>query len=104
MNRYVKDGRQGQLVEKCRRDGTIELSEKLAEHPTLSWVQSALMDDLRFAANTLHSLAIQENELVTRKKVQIYYILFFKLNIFIYEFILFTVHAFFSKIGSSCFG
>ncbi|KAG6799905.1 nuclear pore complex protein [Apis mellifera caucasica] len=65
---YVKDGRQGQLVEKCRRDGTIELSEKLAEHPTLSWVQSALMDDLRFAANTLHSLAIQENELVTRKK------------------------------------
>lgn len=65
---YVKDGRQGQLVEKCRRDGTVELSEKLAEHPTLSWVQSALTDDLRFAANTLHSLAIQEVELVTRKK------------------------------------
>ncbi|OAD54862.1 hypothetical protein WN48_06062 [Eufriesea mexicana] len=65
---YVKDGRQGQLVEKCRHGGTIELSEKLAEHPTLSWVQSALTDDLRFAANTLHSLAIQEKELVTRKK------------------------------------
>ncbi|CAL7941715.1 unnamed protein product [Xylocopa violacea] len=65
---YVKDGRQGQLVEKCRRGGTVELSEKLAEHPTLSWVQSALTDNLRFAANTLHSLAIQENELVTRKK------------------------------------
>ncbi|XP_034193341.1 nuclear pore complex protein Nup133 [Osmia lignaria lignaria] len=65
---YVKDGRQGQLVEKCRRGGTVELAEKLAEHPTLSWVQSALTDDLRFAANTLHSLAIQENELVTRKK------------------------------------
>ncbi|XP_050469604.1 nuclear pore complex protein Nup133 [Bombus huntii] len=65
---YVKDGRQGQLVEKCRRGGTIELSEKLAEHPTLSWVQSALTDDLRFAANTLYSLAIQESELVTRKK------------------------------------
>lgn len=65
---YVKDGRQGQLVEKCRRGGSVELAEKLAEHPTLSWVQSALTDDLRFAANTLHSLAIQENELVTRKK------------------------------------
>lgn len=68
--RYVKDGRQGQLVEKCRRGGTVELAEKLAEHPTLSWVQSALTDDLRFSANTLHSLAIQENELVTRKKVR----------------------------------
>lgn len=65
---YVKDGRQGQLVEKCRRGSSVELSEKLAEHPTLSWVQSALTDDLRFAATTLHSLAIQENELVTRKK------------------------------------
>ncbi|XP_076632615.1 nuclear pore complex protein Nup133 isoform X2 [Colletes latitarsis] len=65
---YVKDGRQGQLVEKCRRGDTVELSEKLAEHPTLSWVQSALTDDLRFAANTLHSLASQETELVTRKK------------------------------------
>ncbi|XP_076290954.1 nuclear pore complex protein Nup133 isoform X3 [Lasioglossum baleicum] len=65
---YVKDGRQGQLVERCRRGGTIELAEKLAEHPTLSWVQSALTDDLRFAASTLHSLAVEETELVTRKK------------------------------------
>ncbi|CAK9828636.1 Nuclear pore complex protein Nup133 [Anthophora retusa] len=65
---YVKDGRQGQLVEKCRYGGTVELAEKLAKHPTLSWVQSALTDDLRFAANTLYSLAIQETELVTRKK------------------------------------
>ncbi|XP_078046274.1 nuclear pore complex protein Nup133 [Augochlora pura] len=65
---YVKDGRQGQLVEKCRQGGTVELAEKLAEHPTLSWVQSALTDDLRFAASTLHSLAVEETELVTRKK------------------------------------
>ena len=28
------------------------------------------MDELRLAANTLHSLALQECELVTRKKVQ----------------------------------
>ncbi|XP_036140660.1 nuclear pore complex protein Nup133 isoform X2 [Monomorium pharaonis] len=65
---YVKDGRQGQLVERCRRGGTAELTEKLSEHPTLSWVQAALTDDLRLAANTLHNLAIQESELVTRKK------------------------------------
>ncbi|XP_076223493.1 nuclear pore complex protein Nup133 [Nomia melanderi] len=65
---YVKDGRQGQLVEKCRRGGTVELAEKLAEHPTLSWVQSALTDDLQFAANTLYSLATEERELMTRKK------------------------------------
>ncbi|XP_053999157.1 nuclear pore complex protein Nup133 [Hylaeus anthracinus] len=65
---YVKDGRQGQLVEKCRRGGTTELTEKLAEHPTLSWVQAALTDNLSSAAITLHSLAIQESELVTRKK------------------------------------
>lgn len=80
----MKDGRQGQLVEKCRRGGTIELSEKLAEHPTLSWVQSALTDDLRFAANTLYSLAIQESELVTRKKVHTRYILSFKLFKYFY--------------------
>lgn len=66
---YVKDGRQGQLVERCRRGGnSAELAEKLSEHPTLSWVQAALTDELRFAANTLHSLAVQEVELVTRKK------------------------------------
>ncbi|XP_015437320.1 PREDICTED: nuclear pore complex protein Nup133 [Dufourea novaeangliae] len=68
---YVKDGRQGQLVEKCRRGGTAELAGKLAEHPTLSWVQSALTDDLKFAASTLYSLAIEENELVTRKKTML---------------------------------
>ncbi|KAI4497473.1 hypothetical protein M0802_007484 [Mischocyttarus mexicanus] len=65
---YVKDGRQGQLVERCRRGCSIELAEKLSEHPTLSWVQAVLTDELRFAANTLHSLAVQETELVTRKK------------------------------------
>ncbi|EFN82872.1 nuclear pore complex protein Nup133 isoform X2 [Harpegnathos saltator] len=65
---YVKDGRQGQLVERCRRGGTVELTEKLLEHPTLSWVQAALTDELRLAANTLHTLAAQEAELVTRKK------------------------------------
>ncbi|KYN19289.1 hypothetical protein ALC57_08466 [Trachymyrmex cornetzi] len=50
------------------RGGTAELTEKLSEHPTLSWVQAALTDELRFAANTLHTLAVQESELVTRKK------------------------------------
>lgn len=68
--RYVKDGRQGQLVDKCRRGGTVGLAVKLAEHPTLSWVQSALTDDLTFAADILGSLAMQETELVTRKKVK----------------------------------
>ena len=65
---YVKDGRQGQLIDKCRRGGTVGLAVKLAEHPTLSWVQSALTDDLTFAADILGSLAMQETELVTRKK------------------------------------
>lgn len=57
-------------MERCRRGGTAELTEKLSEHPTLSWVQSALTDELRLAANTLHTLAVQEAELVTRKKVR----------------------------------
>ncbi|GAB1864344.1 Nuclear pore complex protein Nup133 [Camponotus japonicus] len=64
---YVKDGRQGQLIERCRR-GTAELTEKLSEHPTLSWVQAALTDELQVAANTLLTLATQEHELVVRKK------------------------------------
>ncbi|KAL6440868.1 hypothetical protein ACFW04_003354 [Cataglyphis niger] len=65
---YVKDGRQGQLIERCRRGGTAELMEKLSEHPTLSWVQAALTDELQVSANTLLTLAAQEHELVTRKK------------------------------------
>lgn len=66
----MKDGRQGQLIERCRRGGAPELTERLSEHPAISWVQTALTDELRLAANTLHSLAVQENDLVTRKKVQ----------------------------------
>ncbi|XP_012252662.2 nuclear pore complex protein Nup133 [Athalia rosae] len=65
---YVKDGRQGKLVQRCRRGGAVELAEKLSEHPSLSWVQAALSDELRLASNTLHSLAMEEVELVTRKK------------------------------------
>lgn len=65
---YIKNGRQGQLIEKCRRGGTAELTEKLSEHPTLSWVQAALTDELQLAANTLLDLAAQEYELIVRKK------------------------------------
>ena len=68
--RYVKDGRQGQLVERCRRGGAQELQEKLLQHPILSWVQSALSDDYQTAATTLYKLAQEETELVTRKKVR----------------------------------
>lgn len=67
--RYVKNGRQGQLVERCRRPGAVELTEKLSEHPSLSWVQAGLTGEYRSAANTLHSLARNEIELVRRKKV-----------------------------------
>ncbi|XP_066593314.1 nuclear pore complex protein Nup133 [Prorops nasuta] len=68
---YVKDGKQGQLVERCRYGGANELTEKLSEHPTLSWVQAGLTDEYRYAANTLHALATQEKELVTRKKTML---------------------------------
>ncbi|KAH0548930.1 nuclear pore complex protein Nup133 [Cotesia glomerata] len=65
---YVKDGRSGQLVERCRREGKGELMEKISEHPELSWVQNSLMEEYRLAADTLHKLAIRETELVRRKK------------------------------------
>ncbi|XP_046481627.1 nuclear pore complex protein Nup133 isoform X1 [Neodiprion pinetum] len=65
---YVKDGKQGKLVERCRRGGAAELAEKLSEHPSLSWVQAALCDELRLASNTLHTLAMEEIDLVMRKK------------------------------------
>lgn len=68
MCRYVKDGRQGQLVERCRRGGAVELTQKLLQHPILSWVQAALSDEYEVAAKTLYSLALEEQELVTRKK------------------------------------
>ncbi|XP_012274831.1 nuclear pore complex protein Nup133 [Orussus abietinus] len=68
---YVKDGRQGQLVDKCCRGGAVELSEKLLEHPELSWIPAVFNGELRLASNTLHSLAVQESELVMRKKTML---------------------------------
>ncbi|KAJ8683493.1 hypothetical protein QAD02_019285 [Eretmocerus hayati] len=68
---YVKDGRQGQLVERCRRAGANELTEKLLQHPILSWVQSILSDQYSIAAKTLYALAEEEKELVTRKKTML---------------------------------
>ncbi|OXU23558.1 hypothetical protein TSAR_013208 [Trichomalopsis sarcophagae] len=65
---YVKDGRQGQLVERCRRGGAAELTQKLLQHPILSWVQAALSGGYEVAGKTLYSLALEEQELVTRKK------------------------------------
>ncbi len=65
----MKDGRQGQLVERCRRGGATELTEKLLQHPILSWVQAALSDDYQSASQTLFSLAMEEVELAPRKKV-----------------------------------
>lgn len=68
---YSKDGRQGQLVERCRRAGCGELMEKISEHPELSWVQCSLNGEHRSAANTLHSLAQQEVDLGKRKKTML---------------------------------
>ncbi|KAK0162590.1 hypothetical protein PV327_006357 [Microctonus hyperodae] len=68
---YVKDGRQGQLVERCRRVGAGELVDKILEHPELSWVQCSLNGEYRLAANTLHTLALQEVDLVKRKKTML---------------------------------
>ncbi|XP_063979261.1 nuclear pore complex protein Nup133 [Diachasmimorpha longicaudata] len=68
---YVKDGRQGQLVERCRRGGAGELTEKLSEHPELSWVQESLTGEYRQAAHTLSVLANEELELVKRKKTKL---------------------------------
>ncbi|KAK0083764.1 hypothetical protein PV325_008252 [Microctonus aethiopoides] len=68
---YVKDGRQGQLVERCRRVGAGELVDKILEHPELSWVQGSLNGEYRLAANTLHTLALQEVDLVKRKKTML---------------------------------
>ncbi|XP_014219795.1 nuclear pore complex protein Nup133 [Copidosoma floridanum] len=65
---YVKEGRPGELVEKCRRGGVNELTEKLLQHPILSWVQAALAEDFDTSAQTLYSLALEEVKLVTRKK------------------------------------
>ncbi|XP_058801780.1 nuclear pore complex protein Nup133 isoform X2 [Phymastichus coffea] len=65
---YVKDGRQGQLLARCRRGGANELTEKVLQHPVLSWVQAGLSDEYSVSARTLQSLAAEETELVTRKK------------------------------------
>lgn len=65
----MKDGRQGQLVERCRQGNAAELTEKLFEHPNLSWVQAGLMDEFRVSSCILFDLAQTEVDLVARKKV-----------------------------------
>lgn len=56
-------------MERCRRGGANELTEKLLQHPILSWVQAALSDDYQSASQTLYCLAMEEVELAPRKKV-----------------------------------
>ena len=65
----MKNERQGQLLERCLHGGANELTEKLTEHPSLAWVQAGLANDFKSSADTLQTLATQELDLVTRKKV-----------------------------------
>jgi nuclear pore complex protein Nup133 len=48
------------------------LSRFLVDHPSLSWLQNIFSGDYKEASNTLRGLAMEESELLQRKKVVLY--------------------------------
>lgn len=76
FNWYLREGKQGKLLARCRaaaRPATriappSSLNKFLGAHPQLKWLQHAFEGDYAQAAQTLLVLALEEKDLLTRKK------------------------------------
>lgn len=76
FNWYLREGKQGKLLARCRaaaRPATritppSSLNKFLGTHPQLKWLQHAFEGDYAQAAQTLLVLALEEKDLLTRKK------------------------------------
>ena len=75
---YIREHKQGRLLQQFRgterpRTHQQALSQFLADHPSLSWLQNVFTGDYRQASSTLSDLANKESELLQRKKVVLFF-------------------------------
>ncbi|KAG5890186.1 hypothetical protein JTB14_010650 [Gonioctena quinquepunctata] len=74
-NWFLKQNKQGKLIDRCRKAGTVKNNEKLSnflsDHPSLSWMQQIFDGKFPTAADTLRNLANNEKESLTRQKTML---------------------------------
>ncbi|CAH0552008.1 unnamed protein product [Brassicogethes aeneus] len=74
-NWFLKENKQGKLIDRYRKVGRGKSSQKLtnflSDHPSLSWMQQIFDRKFVLAANTLQQLAAEETESVTRQKTML---------------------------------
>jgi len=68
---YVKEGKQGRLLSSTSSGRNQELGQFLAGHSGLSWLHDINTGSFQQAAETLKSLAMQETDILARKKTQL---------------------------------
>jgi len=68
---YVKEGKQGRLLSSTSVARSKELGKFLTGHSGLSWLHDINTGRYQQAADTLRSLALQETEILSRKKTQL---------------------------------
>lgn len=71
-NWFLKENKQGKLIDMCKHVGKSKNIQKLtnflSDYPSLSWMQEIFDKKYNQAANTLQKLALNEKESVTKQK------------------------------------
>ncbi|CAH1116722.1 unnamed protein product [Phaedon cochleariae] len=74
-NWFLKQNKQGKLMDRYRKSGRTKNLEKLSsflsDHPSLSWMQQIFDHKFSMAADTLCNLANAERESLTRQKTML---------------------------------
>lgn len=72
---YLQENKQSKLLARCkksiRKTSKSDLTKYLGTHPSLSWLQHVHERNYDKAANTLKCLAIDEKNLLTKKKTML---------------------------------
>jgi len=68
---YVKEGKQGRLLSSTSAGRSKELGQFLSGHTGLSWLHDINTGRYQQAAETLGNLALQETEILSRKKTKL---------------------------------
>lgn len=66
---HMKQNKQGDLFERFRNN-QVELAKFLNNHPSLAWIQLLFNGEMAKASSVLMELALNETELVARKRVR----------------------------------
>ncbi|KAL0269100.1 UNVERIFIED_CONTAM: hypothetical protein PYX00_006935 [Menopon gallinae] len=76
FNWYIRERKPGRLLQQFRSRSKPQrqkrdLSQFLGDHPSLSWINNIFTYQFKQASNTLHTLAKEETELISRKKTML---------------------------------